>query len=175
VKRLKFIKTIINGFFFALVISVALFTVFSNKKDLYGWRFLTVNSGSMEPTIKVGSLILIKRESDYKKGDIVTFSSLNQGGSLITHKIIEEIEKKEGKYFKTKGDFNETEDMDLIPKEMIIGKYQFGLPFLGYPLAFAKTQAGFSLMVVVPATLIIYNEFLNIRKELKKLRKNRSV
>lgn len=171
--KFKLIKTIIGGAFFIFVIVVVLAIFFSNKRDFYGWRLLVVQSGSMEPAIKTGSLIFIKRETDYKKGDIATYESLMRPDSLVTHRITEEFEKEDGKYFKTKGDFNESQDIDLISKERVIGKCQFSIPFLGYPVAFAKTQAGLILLIVIPGTLIIYSEVLNIKKEAKRLFKKK--
>lgn len=167
--RLKLVKTIINTVIFVSIIFLGLFVFFSGNRDLYGWRLLVVKSGSMEPTIKTGSLIFIKRETDYKKGNIITYGSLTQPDSLITHRITEEVEKEDGKYFKTKGDSNTTEDVTLAPTKDVIGKYKFSIPYLGYVIGFAKTQIGLILLIVIPVTLIIYSEILNIKREVQLL------
>jgi len=38
-------------------------------------------------------------------------------------------------------------------------------------VTFAKSKEGFLLLIVIPATLIIYSEILNIKNEIKKLRR----
>lgn len=167
--KLKLVKTIINAALFVFVIFVGLFIFFSGKRDFKGWRLLVVKSGSMEPTIKTGSLIFVKREADYKKGNIITYGSLVQSDSLITHRIVEEVEREDGKYFKTRGDSNATEDVNLVPAKKVIGKYKFIIPYLGYAIGFAKTQVGLILLIVIPISLIIYSEILNIKKEVQLL------
>ena len=86
---------------------------------------LQVTSGSMEPNIKVGEIIIILKTKDYNVGDIVTICTKNN--NLITHRII----KKEDKNYITKGDFNNIQDEDIITKENIKGKVIFHSKFLG--------------------------------------------
>lgn len=78
------------------------------KKDkivkFFGKSLLVVVTGSMEPTIKAGELIIISEEENYKKDDIVTY--FDKDGYLITHRII----KLSDNTFITKGDGNNIED-----------------------------------------------------------------
>ena len=101
---------------------------FSNSSFL-NMRIYRVGSGSMEPYLKINSLILIKESNDYKINDIITYQN---GDEYITHRIIS-INDDE---IVTKGDANNKED-DPITKDKIVGKliykfYVFG--FISYLL-----------------------------------------
>ena len=88
-----------------------------------GFSVLIVNSGSMEPELKIGDIILIKECKEYKTGDIVTYNVDNS--YLITHRII----KEEGNYVITKGDSNNTPD-EKVNKNNIEGKVIFNSKLL---------------------------------------------
>lgn len=164
-KVLKLIKTFFTTIFLFFVLVVGSLVYVSGQSDIYGWRMLIVKSGSMEPTIKTGSIVFIKKQEKYGKNDVVTFN--NREGdqtSLITHRIIEVKTVEDKEVLVTKGDFNQIEDKDTIGQENIVGKYHFNIPYIGHLIAFAKTQVGVILLVVVPGTIIIYDELQNIRK-----------
>ena len=79
-------------------------------------RLLIVKSNSMYPTLQKGDFILIKRNNDYKKGDIITYDY--ESNYLVTHRIIE----KNNNFFITKGDNNNSEDDKFIQLDNIKGK-----------------------------------------------------
>ena len=132
-------------------------------------RVKTVLSGSMEPEISVGSVIAVKSADQYRIGDIITFQfALNQ--PAITHRIYD-IQVIEGTtYFITKGDANEEPDPRPVREEEVLGRVLFSVPFVGYVIAFVQTQLGFILIIVVPATIIITEEFRKIGKEIARLK-----
>lgn len=173
-KALAFIKAFFTTFFLFLVLIVGVLVYVSSKGDFYGWRMLIVKSGSMVPKISTGSLIFIQKENEYKKDDIVTFGSVNNPDTLITHRIVEVEEVDGNKVIRTKGDFNQIEDKDKSPYISIIGKYIFGIPYFGYVIDYAKTPVGVVLLVIVPGTIIIYDEFQNIKKHATAMLSNRN-
>ena len=128
-----------------------------------------VLSGSMEPTIKTGSIVVVKPADDYKIGDIVTFQK-RIDKEPTTHRI-EEIRVVGGSpIYTTKGDANNAEDRGEIQKEEIIGKVLFSIPYLGYIINFVQKPIGFSLIIVLPAIVIVYDEAKKIWKEITKLK-----
>jgi signal peptidase I len=139
-----------------------------------GLRLYTVQSGSMEPAIHVGGVVIDRIAKDYVVGDIISFSPNNNPKNIVTHRIIALKEKNNKLYFLTKGDSNRTPDADIIQGSMILGKVVFSLPLLGYPVAFARTQTGLIVLIIIPATLIIYSEILNIKNEISKIIKNKN-
>lgn len=132
------------------------------------FKIFTVQSGSMEPTITTGSVILVKELSSYEIGDIITRKAGPSSEATVTHRLIEEEEKEGDIRFRTKGDANEDADNMTFSFEDIIGQVLFNIPYLGYPINFIKTPHGFILAVVIPATILIYEELRKIKHELAK-------
>jgi signal peptidase len=134
-------------------------------------RPYVVYSGSMEPAIKTGSVILSIPTQNYLQGDIVTFSPSGSSKDLVTHRIAlkKYPEGVDGNpSYLTAGDANEDYDNWEITNDNIIGKVVLTIPYVGYAADFAKKPQGFLLLVVVPATIVIYEELKSLRKELAK-------
>jgi len=103
-------------------------------------------SGSMEPTLKIGDLLIIRGglkaediHASPKDGDIIIFHSPSDpNGIPIVHRAIEKIQKDGKWYFITKGDNNPYDDYRtfgwLVPEDYIIGKVIFVIPKVGYIL-----------------------------------------
>ncbi len=131
---------------------------------------LVVKSGSMEPAIRTGSLVLIDQTGSYEVGDIVTYQR-NNYTTPVTHRIIEKSDDdQEGSIYITKGDANETRDIEPVSKSMILGQVRFSVPFLGYVVGFARTWYGFVLLIIIPALVIGFDEIRKLRKEVKNFR-----
>jgi len=132
------------------------------------YKVMTVLSGSMEPAINVGSMVVSKPFDDYKIGEVITFKTSKTAKTPVTHRIAE-IEVIEGNpIYTTKGDANNAPDQRVVQKKDIIGKVILNIPYLGYALDFVKKPIGFILIVFVPAGLIILDEARKIYKEVKK-------
>ena len=134
----------------------------------FGNKALIVRSGSMSPAIKTGDLIVIKAQTTYRNGDIIAFKDSTKPPVTITHRIIGQQTKDGQIFYKTRGDANNTEDFNFVPKSNIIGKADFGIKGIGKIFAFTKTKAGFFAFVIGPALLVILFELVNIIKEVKK-------
>jgi signal peptidase len=135
-------------------------------------RALIVTSGSMEPTIKTGSVIIAYPSETYLAGEIVTFAPHGDFKNLLTHRI-EYKTYPEGlnknPIYLTSGDANKNFDQEPVKNADIRGKVVLTIPYLGYFADFAKKPQGYILLVVIPATIIIYEEIKNLAGELKKL------
>lgn len=162
-KKIKLIKNSVYFVAFALMFLVAI-SLIAGKFGIGGVRALVVQSGSMEPTIPTGSVVVVFPSDSYQKGDIITFKQSGRNNVLVTHRI-EGIEKNS---FVTKGDANEEADGEMVPEKDIIGKTVFSLPFIGRLVGLAQTKIGFLIIVIIPAVAIIYSEILSIKKQLFK-------
>jgi len=143
----------------------AVFLIFYRPVSFAGDTYYEpVYTGSMEPAIPVGSVVVIKPvdPETLREGDIICFQ-LSESTS-VTHRIINVTD--EG--FKTKGDANEDPDQGIVKKENIIGKVIFTIPFIGYLGYFVRTPLGFILLIILPVSIIIIMEIRNIVKELRK-------
>lgn len=172
-KLIRRIGKVLYGVIFAGLIIVAGLVAISALKIPGNYKLLVVQSGSMEPSIKQGAVVVVKPVSEYKKGDVITVSEPANPKISLTHRIFE-VKEKDGKtFYVTKGDANDTPDTEERPKENVLGKVIFSVPFVGYPIAFAKTKEGLIFLIIIPATLIIYSELISIKNEAKRLLKGR--
>ena len=163
-KKLKRVGKIIYWFILAGLGLVAIFVGISVLNLPGGYKLFTVQSGSMQPAFKIGSLVVVKPAGEYVIGEVITFKN---APTPTTHRI-QNI--SEGIYT-TKGDANDAPDSEPARREQILGKVVLAVPYAGFPVAFAKSKEGFMLLIVIPATIIIYGEILNIKNEIKKLKK----
>ena len=113
---------------------------------LLGYGNAAVVSGSMEPAIVVGDMIIIHRQSDYEVGDIVTYRGTH---TSVTHRI---TEKTAGGYI-TKGDANNADDVE-IERSLIIGKVVKIVPNAGDVFFFLQSPLGTLIVFVVFILLI---------------------
>jgi signal peptidase len=155
-----------------IAIIAIVFLVFYRPVSLWGdTLYEPVYTGSMEPAIPVGSVVVIKpvNPETLKTGDIICFK-LSEPTS-ITHRIFNVTD--EG--FITQGDANNAPDLWTVKKENVIGKLVFTIPFIGYIGYFVRTPIGFILLIILPASLIIILEIRNIIKELKNKKPSNNV
>lgn len=99
---------------------------------VFQMKAYVVKSGSMEPTIKAGSVIYVKpygKEESICSGDMVSFQA---GGVMVTHRVVSVDQERQ--VVMTKGDANQKQDPAPVPMNAIYGKVRFCIPGLGYLL-----------------------------------------
>jgi len=156
----------------AALLVAALF-MFTGLEQVMGLAFstsapwATVGSYSMEPTLKVGDLVLISgvKPENLTPGDIIIFDKIcakpGEKDFVATwptvHRVIANHTVDGYAYFETKGDNNKEKDDWFVPKEGIQGKVIFVLPGVGMAvLLLQKIEFRFlilSLIVFVLFTL----------------------
>ena len=170
----KVIKTLKIGVIIILaIIFIMLLTIFIKGQvneekypDLFGYKSMIVLSGSMEPTIMKGDLIIVKKvdSKDLKAKDIIAFR--NEDKTITSHRIIK-VDKIDGKlYFKTKGDNNNTMDEDVVVAKDIEGIYVSRIPELGNFLMYIQTIQGF--ITVTMFLLLIFSIYYFISSKIEK-------
>lgn len=112
-----------------------------------GWGTVTVVSGSMEPGIPLGSLLLIQEQSEYLPGEIIAYA--NNEGQSITHRIVSITDGN----VVARGDSNNVSD-PTFPESQIIGKVQFVLPSVGAVLLFMKQPLVLGALALI--SFIVY-------------------
>jgi len=162
------ILKIVYYVFLATVAVVALALIFSAFPVKGNFKSLVVLSSSMEPKVKMGSVVAVRLAAEYRVGDIITFGEMSRTKSPTTHRIYEIKSENGQKIFVTKGDANNAPDQKTVRESEILGKVLFSVPYVGYAVAKAKTPVGFLLIVIVPSVVIIYEELKNIAAETKK-------
>lgn len=125
-----------------------------------------VQSGSMEPSIMTGAVVLVVPQDEYKVGDIITFGN-SSAKVPTTHRIVEIYEEGGQSWFVTKGDANEEADTAVTPKKDIVGSVFLYVPYAGYILDFSRQPLGFFFLIVLPALLIVFGEIEKIWSEIR--------
>lgn len=160
-KVAKWASNMVTVFLF-LVLILMLFLVISSRAaggepQIFGYQFKTVLSGSMEPGIKTGSIIAVKSGGDttrFNEGDIITFKE--DENILITHRITEVIKNGNQVMYRTKGDNNNSEDMNPVLSDNVVAEYTgFTVPYVGYFIDFAKSKNGSALLLILPGILLL--------------------
>lgn len=164
------IWTILKTSFLALIILFSLLIILSTL-NIGGRRLYVVKSGSMEPAIHTGSIVLNINQTDYQTGDTITFKIKNSKDT-VTHRITEVRTDANGDtFYVVKGDANDAPDSEYVSKDTVVGKVSFSIPLLGYLIAFIKTLPGLLIFIIIPATIIVYDEIKNIHTEFAKIRR----
>lgn len=159
----------------ALLVFLALVVVSGNLSLKVPLRAYNVETGSMQPAIKAGSVVFVVPKDHYQADEIITFYTSSDNKNTATHRVVSVEEDADiGKLaYETKGDANDTADRGVTDHSRVVGKVVFTLPYLGYPVSFAKTQIGFVALIIVPAALIIYSEMISIKTEAGKIVKGK--
>ncbi|HEX8599453.1 MAG TPA: signal peptidase I [Chloroflexia bacterium] len=126
-----------------------------------GPRFLpyqtyTVLSGSMEPTLPVGSVIVAvpARGEELNTGDVITVANPQHAGALVTHRIVAIEHSPQGRTFTTKGDANSAADSWVVPGTGSGWRYSFAIPHLGYVLSALQSDLGRLFLLIIPTVLL---------------------
>lgn len=144
--------------------------IIGTSLSLFGNRQFVVESGSMEPKIKTGSVVVDQTGPDYKVGDVITFRVAGSKDT-ITHRIVGIKPDNQGAiFYQVKGDANAAPDTNLVAKDNVVGKVAFSIPYIGYLINYIKTPPGLALFIIIPAAILIYHELVNINSEIAKLR-----
>jgi signal peptidase len=92
-------------------------------------------TGSMEPQIKPGDVILVEKIADMEDIENLSINDIIQfkkDGILISHRIIDKkVNEDEGILFKTKGDNNSGADVDLVKPQDVKGTIKYVIPKIG--------------------------------------------
>ena len=117
--------------------------VHDETAGILGYNYKTVLTGSMEPAIPVGSIVITKEQSSYEIEDIISFQ---EKGSVITHRIIS-IDRER---YITKGDANNVADTEEVQQKQILGKVILTIPLLGYLVMWLMSPVGIiSLFMII--------------------------
>lgn len=129
-----------------------------------GWYLMqyfcayVVLSGSMEPEIPTGSVVVVDgRKKEWNPGDVITY---RRGNMVVTHRIVEKSE--EGYY--TKGDVNAEEDAGIVLEKQVIGNVIVALPWLGFGIIWLRQRGTLFFLAVGAVMLFTIRQLWHGRK-----------
>jgi signal peptidase I len=122
-----------------------------------GFKPVVVYSGSMRPTLGVGSLAVdrVIPAGKVHVGDLITFNDPYTRGRLVTHRVAQIVPTQHGLAYRTKGDANPTRDPWAIRLNDKVGSVAFDVPLAGYVLWYAHTREVRALLLFVSAVFVL--------------------
>ena len=150
----KWIPLLCNLLGCLLLIGVIFISLSLTLPRTLGYEMYHVISGSMEPTIPVGSLVYVEMltPEEIQAEDIIAFRS---NGTIITHRVLRN-RLVEGE-FVTKGDANAAADMNAVAYEELIGRVKYHIPVLGSLMALWTSTLGKLYALCVAACGVMLN------------------
>lgn len=178
-KKIKAVIRIVALAVIALVLGLGIYEINATRLGgnavpmPFGVGASVVLSGSMEPELSVGDLLIIAEQEAYEVNDVVVFQ---EGRASVVHRII----RMEGDTVITMGDANSGED-EPMDVSLIKGKVVFAVPLVGYAVNVIKTPLGV-LIVLGLAIFLMERSFAKekqqendqlrqIREEIEKLKR----
>lgn len=178
-KRISVLVTILLVLAVLLCLYVAVQSMSNGYVNIGGYMMFRVVTGSMEPTIPTGALLLTKQIDigQIKLGDIICFRTQEAAiwGEIVTHRVVELMELENGEVLlRTQGDANFVADGYMVTRGNLIGKVIWHTGdegALASIFSFFTNKVGFLGCIVFPCLLLvglILRECVsNIRKELQ--------
>lgn len=120
---------------------------------LLGMKLYCVQTGSMDPTYPVGTLIVVRPTDpdSIQAGDVITY--VVSSDTVVTHRVLEA--DRDQRSFTTKGDNNNVADFDPVRYENVLGKVELGIPYIGLLVLALRTRFGMIMIGVVIVTMIV--------------------
>ena len=139
-----------------------------NPDDLpgvFGMKPAVVLSGSMEPSIETGDMILLHKTDpeNLKEGDVICYLL---SGKAVTHRIKAVTKGEDGGIrYVTQGDANNVEDRLAVTPDQVQGIWKgIRIAGLGNTVMAMQTPAGMIDTVLCPLLLFILGDFWFRRK-----------
>jgi signal peptidase len=123
-----------------------------------GYKPVAVYSGSMQPKIPVGGLVLDRAilAKEVRVGDVITFTDPYVKGRLVTHRVIDILQTPRGLAYRTKGDANPGRDPWTIRLAGQVGRVSFSVPVAGYVLYYAHTREVRGALICLAALFLLF-------------------
>lgn len=134
---------------------------------------LTVLTGSMEPKLPPGTLVVVRPTpvDDIKIGDVVTYQLQPGKPDVVSHRVIEVRSISSGDVeLITKGDNNGAADPNPVTAQQVRGTVWYSVPYIGW-LSLALSQHGDWVVPVAGIGLLAYAAYLVISSIVGRRRK----
>ena len=124
---------------------------------IIGYKPLIIESGSMEPILRVGGILYYKSIplNTYKVDDILVYKVPNH---IVSHRII----GRNDYYFITKGDQNNTIDSNVYNNQVLGKSSNFSIPYIGY---YADYIYHHKYLLVITLLIVIIDYIIERRKK----------
>lgn len=124
-----------------------------------GGERYTILGGSMEPAIPLGSLVVVQpREfGDVRVGDVVTFQLESGEAAVVTHRVVGEGRASDGeRVLVTRGDANDTADLEPVREPQMRGVLVYSIPLLGWMNVLISGELRAWVLPFASGALLVY-------------------
>lgn len=125
-------------------------------QDFLGYQLLNIASNSMYPLINVGDGVMIKianEDTEINQGDIIAYKL---GEHIIVHRVKEVVN---GNSYITKGDNNDVDDGNPIPRTDVMGIYKFQINGIDGLLQYVKSPLGILLFLILVVSVVFFFDY----------------
>lgn len=155
-RLLLMVRRVVDG---ALVVLVALglaTVVLGRLLPLAGHPVLIVAGPSMEPTLPLGSAVVLRRVApgELRVGDVASVRT-GPRQAIFTHRITRVVERDGAPWIETRGDANATVDPSLTPASAVVGRVDLWLPAAGYLLTLVSSPVGVCFALSLGGMLLV--------------------
>lgn len=139
-----------------------------NTPTVFGYTIFRISTGSMEPELMTGDVILDKvvdDETEISVGDVITFEGGSQfDGKLVTHKVIKApyTDENGNTMLQTHGIANELDDTP-ISIDQVRAKMICKIPYIDTLYNLFLSPCGLLIMILL-IILVFIDEIINIVK-----------
>ena len=164
-KAFSFFKQLLLNLAIAICVILAFFVVMVYA---FGYRPYNVLTGSMEPAISAGDLVIVKSQDEYQVGDVIKFQ-LSDGGLPVTHRIVEIVDNNGTTIYRCRGDNPNISDTEIqnVRLQQIEGKVVYTIDNWGTYITFVDEHKFLIIALVISIwciTCTVQNE-LDMRKD----------
>ena len=137
---------------------VLTFTACALLPMLFSWTPTIVMSGSMEPLVEPGDVLVAepiaqdKLKSSLRKQQVILAQDPAHPGTLLTHRVYALFDQNDN--LTTKGDANKNPDSTPMPMKNILGYERIHVPMIGYPIQSMRVGNYFPLVIFLFVTIL---------------------
>ena len=121
---------------------------------LLGYEAYNIETGSMEPTLPVGSVAYVEGVDprEVATDDIIAY---DYNGAVVTHRVVQNQYFSEE--FTTKGDANDSQDINAVPYRNLIGRVRYHIPYIGPIMLLCTSRVGKIYLLALAFCGVMFN------------------
>lgn len=137
-ERALALAAVLRGVVAAVLVAVAGLVLLALAPRLVGFQGHVVVSGSMEPRLSPGDVVLTRPvlPQDLQPGQVLLFPDPEGADRLVLHRLVSFDERGD---LVTRGDANQSNDSTHVPASTVIGEARLGVPYVGLPAYWRST------------------------------------
>jgi signal peptidase I len=151
----RWLRRIVDLALIGLIVAVLLAVALGKVVPVTGRESIVIGGRSMEPAIPLGSTVVITpvTPADLVIGDVVSLQ-IDPSKATFTHRIVDVVDRPDGRWIRTKGDANADPDPTLVPASAVLGRVDLTVPLVGYLIVLLSAPIGVLFVLGLGATLL---------------------